>query len=85
PICVYHAAGGREEITKIGGNSKIFTPNAIVAAAVHLMCDMLEHGGPDVTEFFDLYTNDLTCSPDDVDLTLWRKCREAALYGNMRV
>ncbi|MGL1358405.1 hypothetical protein ACSTKL_23420, partial [Vibrio parahaemolyticus] len=62
PICVYHAAGGREEITKIGGNSKIFTPNAIVAAAVHLMCDMLEHGGPDVTEFFDLYTNDLTCS-----------------------
>jgi hypothetical protein len=82
PVCVYHAASGRDAVSAIVDRSKMFTPNAVVAGAIHLMHDMLEHGGPDMTDFFDLYTNDLMCPPDKIEVASWRTCRDKALYGS---
>jgi hypothetical protein len=84
PICLYHQPKGAEMMKAIREGVSLrepLSPNVVMAAAIHFMADMLEHCGPDVTEFFDLFTNDLTCSPDDVDIGLWQKCRERALFG----
>ncbi len=88
PVCVYHQKPYREMLVKLTDacpNDNPLSANSFLAAAIHFMVDLLEYGGPDCTEFFDLFTNDLTCSPDDVDLILWRKARERALYGNLSV
>jgi len=85
PVCLYHQPKGREAIEQIIRNSpdrkKVLSQNIVVAAAIHFLADLLEHCGPDVDEYFDLFTNDLTCGPDSVDLDLWLKCRERALFG----
>lgn len=79
PVCVYYGLDTCNAINTLSRKSKGFVSNAILAAAIHLMYDMIEHGGPDVNEFFDLYTNDLTCSPDEVNIDLWQKCRSVSL------
>lgn len=88
PVCVYHHKPYRDIIGKVIQGSPAgqnLSANAVLAASIHFMADLLEHAGPDCTEFFDLFTNDLTCSPDDVDLPLWRRARDKALYANQTV
>lgn len=91
PICVYHKqekrtqkdnqprqeSKGRTAVNNLCALSTKFSTNSIITAAVHLLVDMITHGGPDTTDFFDLYTNDLTRGPHEVNLDLWKKCRNA--------
>ncbi len=79
PVCIYHTENGRNALKTIS-NSVKFSESEIIVAGINLMMDMIEHGGPDASEFFDLYTNDSMCSPEEVDVLLWRKCRDAVLY-----
>jgi len=84
PICLYHAFNGREMLDRICKRSSDGAPlsaNVVLAAAIHFLADLLQHCGPDATDYFDLFTNDLSCSPETVDIDLWMKAREKALFG----
>lgn len=82
PACIYQSENSRSELNAIVGEcgkSKPLNMNMVMAASIHYLADLIEHCGPDVTEFFDLFTNDLKCHPDRVDIELWKDCRAKAL------
>jgi hypothetical protein len=83
PVCLYHGQQGRQMLTELmkGAPQKGFTANIVMTAAVQFFADIIEHGGPDMEEFFDLFTNDMTTNPDDVDLQIWQRARDQALNG----
>lgn len=83
-ISVYHQCGGRENLRKVSDkapDSAKLSPNKVMTAAIRFLADLLKYGGPDCTEFFDLYTNDMTIPPTEVDVDLWLQCRDKALFG----
>lgn len=87
PVCVYQqsgASGGRATLEALvaGMKDRPANVNVFLAGAIHFMVDFLEHAGPDCTDFFDLFTNDLSAGPATVDIALWRKARDKALYAD---
>lgn len=51
------------------------SPNRLMAGAITLLSEIVQHAGPDCEEFFDLFTNDSGVSPDTVDPHLWKRAR----------
>ena len=84
PVCLYHGQVGRTALTELmlgSGKKNILSANVVMTAAIHFLADMIEHGGPDVEPFFDLFTNDMGVTPDSVDTQVWLKARDRALNG----
>jgi hypothetical protein len=81
PVSLYQQKNGRENIKVLVDDSPKHhvNNNVVMAAAISFMYDVIKNVGPDTTEFFDIFTNDLRVDPNKVDIALWLHAREKAL------
>lgn len=81
PLVVYHKKDGLNFLYSLSSPNVKFSHlsiSIIISSAILFLSDLLKNCGPDVEEFFDLFTNDLTVSSDMVDIDIWLKVREKA-------
>jgi hypothetical protein len=60
-----------EELAKKHKQTRSF----IFALAIFLLYDLIVHCGPDCRELYDLFTNDMRDTPDNVDIESWEDLR----------
>lgn len=62
------------------------SPHMVMAIASCLLSDILLHAGPDCTEMFDLFTNDLREGPDQIKIDKWLnlRCKIMGRYGQIK-
>jgi hypothetical protein len=82
PVTLYQKDSGRTALSDLvkASTKKVLNNNMLMATAISFLKDVIENGGPDTTELFDLFTNDMRHSPETVDIGIWKRAREKSMF-----